>query len=222
MNLSGRLQHGSIIWTDYQEKGKGQQGNVWLSERGKNLLFTLCLTSNLPPIRKQYSLNLISSLALYEVLHSLLPSSKVEIKWPNDIFVNDGKIAGILIETVISSGKLDQVYCGIGLNVNQSHFNLPSATSLKIVSGGVLERDAILEDFLLAFEKVFGIWRSTPSQLIQKYTTHLRWLGELRTYKISEGRINGIISGIDDQGKLLVQCGNTTKSFDVKEIEFLY
>lgn len=222
LNQSNRLQHGTIVWTDYQTGGKGQQGNAWLSEHGKNLLFTLCLSPESLDTNKQYLLNLVSSLALHEVLASLLPSSKVEIKWPNDMYVNDYKIAGILNETVISKGKSEQVYCGIGLNVNQSHFNLPNAISMRMITARKFDRVEILENLLLSFEEYYAWIENKADLLITEYEKRLRWLGEPRTFKVSEEEIEGVIQGIDGHGKLLLKSGIEIQSFDVKEIEFLH
>lgn len=222
MNLSGNLQNGTVIWTDHQMGGKGQHGNIWLSEHGKNLLFTLYLTPDALVVTEQYLLNLVSSLAIHQVLSAALPSCKVEIKWPNDMYVNDNKIAGILIETVISNGKLKQVYCGIGLNVNQAYFDLPNASSIYMLTKQASNREQILENILLAFEDYYSLMGDRSDQLICAYEKQLRWMDEPRRYKTKEGELEGIITSIDDQGKLLLRCGSTIKHFDVKEIEFLY
>ncbi len=220
--MTRELMHGSIVITDYQENGKGQHGNIWLSEPGKNLLFTICLAPESLAPNKQYLLNLVSSLAIHKALSSVLTLSKVEIKWPNDIYVDDKKIAGILIETSISKGKLEQVYCGIGINVNQRHFDLPLATSLKITTGRELDRDEILESILISFEGYYSLLERGSMKLMEDYVSKLRWLGVSSWYNISGEKTEGVITGIDELGKLLVQIGNEMRSFNVKEIEFLY
>ncbi|MCP4458999.1 MAG: biotin--[acetyl-CoA-carboxylase] ligase [Cytophagales bacterium] len=222
LNSSGSLNEGSVIWADYQERGRGQHGNAWLSERGKNLLFTIYLAPESLAPNNQYLLNLVSSLAIHQVVVSLLPTATVEIKWPNDIYINDLKIAGILNEVVISKGQLEHVYCGIGLNVNQSHFNLQSATSLQMISGVEFDREDILEKILLAFEQYYYQIKKEPIELISQYLNHLKWLGETRKFKISGVEDVGVITGIDDHGKLEVNIRKEVKYFDVKEIEFLH
>ena len=218
MNLS----HGSVVWTDYQENGKGQQGNVWLSEQGKNLLFTIYLKPDFLAPNDQYLLNLVSSLAIHKVMTTNLPLAKVEIKWPNDIYVNDQKIAGILTEAVISKGTLEHVYSGIGLNVNQTHFNLPTATSMFQQVSSVFDRTDILEMLLLEFEFYYEKMKHDLHGLRNEYEKLLMWRDEIRNFEIGNERTSGILKGIDNNGRLIVKFGSGVQSFDVKEIVFSY
>ena len=220
--LSGGLKHGTIIWTNYQESGRGQQGNVWVSEKEKNVLVTLYLSSPIIKPSDHYLLNLVASLAIRDTLSKALPSSKVEVKWPNDVYADDHKIAGILIETVISGGVLEHVFCGMGINVNQSFFNLSTATSMLMRSGRSFERDAVAENILISFERYHSLMENQPSRLTQEYLDQLRWMGEVHTYEIAGSACEGMITGIDNHGKLILQIGNKSVSFDVKEIEFLH
>ena len=127
------LQEGSVVVAKFQTKGKGQRDRQWESEEGKNLLFSLFLC----PTRKgnPYVINMMVSLAVCEVVRAIVPTRKTLIKWPNDILVEGHKLAGILIENVMSSGGKIKSFIGIGLNVNQSdfkEFNRP-ATSLALL-----------------------------------------------------------------------------------------
>lgn len=220
--LSGGLKHGTLIWTDYQESGKGQQGNIWVSEKEKNLLITLYLSSLIIKPSDHYLLNLVSSLAIRDILSKALPSSTVEVKWPNDVYADDNKIAGILIETVISGGVLEHAFCGMGINVNQSYFGLSTATSLFMRSGRSFDRDEVAENTLVSFEKYYSLMVNQPSLLIQEYLGQLRWIGEIHTYKIAGSESEGVITSIDNHGKLVLRIGNKSASFDVKEVEFLH
>lgn len=220
--LSGGLKHGTIIWTDYQESGRGQQGNSWVSEKEKNLLVTLYLSSPKIKPSDHYLLNLVSSLAIHDTLSKALPSSKVEVKWPNDVYVDEHKIAGILIETVISGGVLEHVFCGMGINVNQSYFNLSTATSMLMRSGHSFERVDVAENILITFENYHALMEDQPTQLIEMYLDRLRWMGEIHMFKIAGSETEGVITGIDNHGRLVLNIGNKSVSFDVKEIEFLH
>lgn len=218
---SEHFPEGSVIWADYQEKGRGQHGNVWISEAGKNLLFTIFLKPEKLAPTDQFKLNIVLSLALCESLEALLPNHKVEIKWPNDIYCDDKKIAGILVETTINAGKIEFVYCGIGLNVNQSHFSLPNATSILSESGESMNREEVLESILMHIEKYLeGINRySQPTA--EKYLHKLRWKDEPHIFQIEGQEQVGTIIGIGSTGKLIVKMGNNRRSFDVKEIVFI-
>jgi BirA family biotin operon repressor/biotin-[acetyl-CoA-carboxylase] ligase len=222
MVKSGSLAHGSIVITDFQESGRGQQGNVWVSEKGKNLLFTIVLRGmNIAP-NQQYLLNVATSLAIQKTLSTFLKGCDVAIKWPNDIYVNDRKICGILIETIISNGQLESIFCGIGLNVNQRHFSLNSATSVNIESGSDFERDVILEHLIMELEACLATITKDVPKLLEDYHANLRWIGETRTFLVDGNLLEGEIQGINEQGKLILKVFDEIRHFGLKEITFLH
>lgn len=218
---SGKLKNGSLVWADYQEKGKGQQGNVWLSETGKNLLFTLLLKPEDMKPTEQFQLNMAVSVGLQAAVKQWLPSEKIEIKWPNDLYVNDQKAAGILIETNITSSRIETVFCGIGLNVNQLHFALPTATSLAIEKQSVLNRDEVLESVLIHLEKALELLAYQPQQLLAVYEKNMRWKGEEHQFQVGERLRNGTLLGVSSDGKLRVRFGEGEEKFNFKEIVFV-
>ena len=127
------FKEGLIISTNFQNNGKGQYNNSWHSEFAKNLLISIVIYPNLC-IKKKFDLNKIASLAVCELLCYF--GLKANIKWPNDIIVNDKKICGILIENIISNKIIKKSVIGYGININQTKFkkyNIP-ATSLKILT----------------------------------------------------------------------------------------
>lgn len=164
---------------------------------------------------------MIFSLAACEVLKDLLPENRIEIKWPNDIYCDDLKIAGILIETSISGGKVEMVYFGMGLNVNQEHFALPTATSMKLASGQNWDRESILEKFLQQSEKYLESLKIPSEKIKQAYLSKLRWMDKPHIFRVKDEEIQGTILGVEPSGKLLVDFGNDQRTFDVKEIEFV-
>ncbi len=215
----GQLPDGGIVWSDFQSKGKGQQGNVWLSEPGKNLLFTIYLKPDNLKVKDQFNLTRLISVAIAEVLADGLPGP-VEIKWPNDIYVNDQKIAGILIETIISGNRIDEVFCGVGLNVNQSHFPLPTATSCSIIAEREFDRFGLLEQILKTVEKYYeGLF--TGEQLKSKYLDNLRWLGEEHVYEADGERFNAVLGGVNEIGKVRLIVFDEPRYFDIKEVRFI-
>jgi BirA family biotin operon repressor/biotin-[acetyl-CoA-carboxylase] ligase len=222
MVKSSGLSNGSILITDFQENGRGQQGNIWVSEKGKNLLFTIVIKPVDFVPNKQYLLNVLTAAAIHKTLSKLMPSTKVEIKWPNDIFVNDQKIAGILIETSISNGRLETVYCGIGLNVNQGHFSLNTATSMYLESGDAFDRDTVLETIILEMESGFELLDSNKDELLAYYHANMRWNSELHSYMIDGAQTEGVIKGIDNHGKLIMEVSGQLRHFALKEITFLH
>ena len=128
LTKKNNLGEGTTVMTDYQVKGKGQRNNMWESKKKKNLLFSLLLKPDIP-LSDQFKLHIIISLAIKETL-TKLDLRGVKVKWPNDIYINDKKISGILIESQIFNKKIKQVVIGIGLNINQNNFDDLNATSI--------------------------------------------------------------------------------------------
>ena len=138
----------NVVVTDFQTSGKGQGKNVWQSETGKNLLFSIALDMSCLKAEDQFLLTQIVSVSMINVLKNYLPEENLFIKWPNDIYYKDKKIAGILIKNEIKGMMLGTSIIGIGLNVNQTTFdeNLPNPISMKMITG----KDYDLEEILLA------------------------------------------------------------------------
>ena len=133
-----QVPEGVVIAARYQTEGKGQRGNSWESEEGKNLTFSVLLYPTFLPVRDQFLLSKLTTLAICDTLSPYIQG--VSVKWPNDIYVDDCKIAGILIENSFSSHLLDTSIIGIGLNVNQKIFadDIPNPTSLAILTERVI------------------------------------------------------------------------------------
>jgi len=127
---NGRATHGTLISTDFQEKGKGQRSNNWESSSGKNLLLSYVLEPRKLMIEKSFELNFICTLAVTDLLQELAPAYPVHVKWPNDVILNHKKVAGILIENALQGNYLKHSILGIGINVNQKTFHIAHATSV--------------------------------------------------------------------------------------------
>ena len=142
----------NIVVTDYQTSGKGQGKNMWQSEYGKNLLFSIALDMSFLKAESQFLLTQIVSVTMINVLKKYLPEDSLFIKWPNDIYFNNKKIAGILIKNEIRGMMMGTSIIGIGLNVNQTSFpaDLPNPTSMAILKEG-----GNLDDILSEFMEIF-------------------------------------------------------------------
>ena len=138
----------NIVVTDFQTSGKGQGKNVWQSEDGKNLLFSVALDMSFLKAENQFLLTQMVSVTMINVLKKYLPEESLFIKWPNDIYFKDKKIAGILIKNEIKGMMMGTSIIGIGLNVNQTSFdeNLPNPISMKTITGNDFELEMILND----------------------------------------------------------------------------
>lgn len=212
---------GTVVITDNQTKGRGQRGNSWFSDPHKNITFSLIVRPTfLKPI-DQFNLTIAISLALRDFL-THRASGSVKIKWPNDILVNDKKVCGILIENTITSETIQYSVVGIGLNVNQDSFLIESATSMKTIAGHdftLSDEWSLLCEFL---ERRYLQLRSGKiTELKNEYLNSLYGKGDLRRFMDASGEMQGVIDGINQQGKLLILVDGDIKSYDLKEIRFI-
>ncbi len=221
---SGHAKEGTIVTTDFQTAGRGQRGNSWESEPGENLLFSFCVKPDFLDSRKQYFLNVVTAVAMAEAIAELADDGLVvEVKWPNDLYINDRKCAGILLETQLTGKRLENAVIGIGLNLNQEEFADSKATSLRI-EGLEVDRWELLEIFCLRFEQLYDLLhREGEVDLRERYLSRLRWLQELHKFHLtnSDQIVNGTIVGIDEIGRLRLQYDGTEQIFDIQQIKFI-
>lgn len=114
------LPEGSIVVTEYQTAGRGQVGNTWESEPGKNLMFSIILYPDFLPANRQFLISQIAALSVKETLDAYVDG--ITVKWPNDIYWRDKKICGMLIENDLTGHSLYCSVIGIGININQREF----------------------------------------------------------------------------------------------------
>lgn len=216
----------TVISTDFQLNGRGQSGNTWESEAGKNLLFSVILYPDFIPAHKQFIINQLISVALCLELEQLMPDASIWIKWPNDLLVNRKKIAGILIENSIMNSKLGWSIAGIGLNVNQEMFgeNLPLATSIHAHLQRTTERNLLLTNIINQIQDQFTTLKGDNGlSLHALYMKRLFQLNQQAQYRQNGTTFTATISRIDEYGRLvLLKNGQEEVFCDVKEIEFLY
>jgi len=167
-NLSNYT-HGFVVSTDYQTTGKGQASNVWESERGSNLLFSLLLEPTKIPIKEQFILSQLVSISIVNVLRNLL-NKEVRIKWPNDIYVDNKKLCGILIENTIIDSQMAKAIIGIGLNVNQQIFtsDAPNPVSMHQLCGNSLSPALVLKDIVTEILKDYDAFIIEQSKSLQE------------------------------------------------------
>jgi BirA family biotin operon repressor/biotin-[acetyl-CoA-carboxylase] ligase len=223
LSNSTPLPEGTVIMAEAQIDGRGQQGKKWHADPGKNLTFSLLLNPLfLQPIQ-QFLISQIVSLGLAEVLEKIL-DNKISIKWPNDIYYKNNKIAGILIENTIQGVQIKNSIIGIGLNVNQKVF--PSTVPNPISVSEILQRDyhlnALLSEICSAIEVRYLQLRAGNTDFIQReYLAKLYRKGEKHLY-IAEGKkFEAEITGVDPNGCLIVKSEDVLKSYNLKEIAFI-
>lgn len=217
---------GTVVLSDFQTAGKGQTGNTWLAEPGSNLTFSLLFRPRFLPPTAAFYLSKMVSVALHRTLTECLPDAEVHIKWPNDLLVNEHKIAGILIENQFSGKEIKNSIIGIGLNVNQREFpggGYGRATSLRLESGKEWDRDALLERVLQHLEGAYLQLKSGKKEAIDRYyLQHLWAYQEVTTLRIQGKEQPGVVTGVDAAGRLAVQLGQKLVYFQMKEVEFCF
>ncbi|NLO43201.1 MAG: biotin--[acetyl-CoA-carboxylase] ligase [Bacteroidales bacterium] len=172
----------SVVYTDYQTKGRGQQEHTWESERGKNLLMSIILYPNILPSH-QFLICEQVSLAIADFLDKQLGIEDVKIKWPNDIYIKNKKIAGILVEHTIQHDRILYSIAGIGLNINQASFAswIPNPTSVLIETNNTYDIESILQSIV---ENIKKISTKEASLIHQKYIQYLYQYNQFARYKI--------------------------------------
>lgn len=213
-----QVAEGTVIVTDNQTAGRGQRGNTWESEAGKNLTFSIILKPVFLHPKDQFKLNMAISLGLYDYLTSQV--TDVKIKWPNDMMLGNQKTCGMLIENQISGHQLVSSIAGIGLNVNQQNFSLPTPTSVSMKKGHAFELNQVLAELLQFIEGRYLQLRANMD-LKEEYVNALYAKGEKRNFKSGDEFFEGTITGIDNVGLLEVQVENGRRYFDLKQIQFV-
>lgn len=232
---SDALPHFYTIRTDYQTAGRGQAGNSWESEAGKNLLFSALLRYDGLLAIKQWRLSMLVAVALWETLAKYVPKEKLTIKWPNDIYWGDKKLVGILIENSLSGQYVGHSVVGIGVNVNQTEWtsNAPNPISMCQITGKEYPVEEILESWICAMKS----WELRSTEEIETaYLQHLYRREGWHTYverEVStaptaiaqqgvEGAFLAQFIGITEQGELMLRKeNNEEKIYHFKQIRFV-
>ena len=214
--------NGTVILAHKQTKGKGQRGNTWNSEGLKNLTFSVYLDFNFISIENNFLISIITSNSLHQLSASICEKSK--IKWPNDIYINSRKTAGILIENTIQKSKVKSSIIGIGVNVNQLNFKSDRfATSLRLENGTEFALKNLLNDFCKILEKNYLLLKNNKiKELKSYYFSNLIGFQEERKYIVKNETITGVITDVKNNGLLEIKSNNKTLHFDLKEIKFIF
>lgn len=213
-------QNGAVIMADVQTQGKGQRGNIWLSESGKNLLSSFVFEPDNLSVENQIALTWATSLSLLETLRKFNIESL--IKWPNDIFVGRKKIAGILIENQLQGSRISCSIIGIGLNINQTFFEDLNATSLLLETNQLVEPRTFLNLLAHEMNEQFELIYSSNFEFLKsEYEANLFQMNELRSYEDEFGEFVGKIIGTTNEGKILIEKSNAIQSYGLKEVVFL-
>lgn len=215
----------TVVIAKNQFQGKGQFGAEWSSEPGKNLTISILKKFNTLIASKQFLLNMVVSIAVYETLKGL-QISNVAIKWPNDILSGNEKICGILIENVIREQYISSSIIGIGLNVNQKEFpGLERVTSMALRTPKIYPIEEVLMLLLTNLKRGlegieannFGKFKAAYERLLFKKDRAAEFSD------ISDQSFKGYIRGVSDEGKLIIEDEHhSIQEYDLKQLKMLY
>ena len=219
-----KLVEGTVILAHFQSKGRGQRGELWHSEPGENLLFSIVLEPFFINNENYFLLSKVVALAINDVLEEI--SGKISfIKWPNDIYINEKKIAGILIENQWKGNTLQRAIVGIGININQLNFDkVENATSLSLLTAKTHNLHLVLEKINNKIEEYYlKLKMGNSKEIDQRYFEQLLYRNQWHTYLLNNGdKIKGKIVEIVSSGQMILEHeNNSKKGYDIKEIKFM-
>lgn len=218
------LPEATAIMANRQVRGKGQRGNVWIDEPYATLALSFVLYPQELPVRQAFNLNMFVCIAIQNWVSKLLPLA--QIKWPNDIYVGNKKLGGVLIENQLSGSLIRSTVIGIGINIKQQSFPVTirdKATSLYLEKPSIAKQS--LEHYALSLLSTITTYyehidlRGTR-HLLDLYNRTLFRRGILASFEIQGETVIGIIQGVESNGKLNIIIDNQERLFDLKEISF--
>jgi BirA family transcriptional regulator, biotin operon repressor / biotin---[acetyl-CoA-carboxylase] ligase len=214
---------GTVIITDNQTAGRGQRGNTWEASVGQNLTFSLILKPNFLKASDQFQLNVAISMGVFDFLNEFIDGG-LSVKWSNDIYFEDQKMGGILIENTLQGYNIGYSIIGIGLNINQIEFQNPRATSLRNITQNPQQYDLseILKNLLENIEKNYLKMRNNDYESLKiRYLNNMYRFQEWHYFRKNGQQFLGQIIGIDETGKLAIETEGMVLYFDFKEVEFV-
>jgi BirA family biotin operon repressor/biotin-[acetyl-CoA-carboxylase] ligase len=218
-----RASEGCTVITDDQFAGRGQRGNQWLAAPGENLTLSIVWMPTFLQAGQQFLLSQAVALGIHDWAAALLqPSDKLRLKWPNDLYFGSQKFGGVLIENSLSGSKIQSSIVGIGLNINQRHFSVPTATSLGVLTGRYFQREVLAARLLECLERRYLQLRAGRlRELRHDYLASLYRYQEWHEYEVGGRRVHGQIVGVEPDGRLALQINDEVQHFGLQEIKYL-
>lgn len=188
-----------------QTAGRGRVGRAWFSPPGQAIYVSILLTPRLAP-RQANWLTMIGALAVIDAAEPHVPGQRLGIKWFNDVLLDGRKLAGVLAETTFVGDDIERCIVGIGLNVNTQFGDAPDpvrarATSLRQARGHDIDREAVLQHLLAAFERRYRALTASP---LADYAAQLETLGQVVTVAAGDAAVSGTALRVEDDGALIV------------------
>jgi len=218
----------SVAISEKQTSGRGRRGHTWQSPKGVGLWFSILLRPDLKP-EYSHHVNLISAVCLSDFLEREIKAKtdqqlSIDLKWPNDVLIQNKKLSGILLQSNIISDKINYLILGIGLNVNQTAKDFSGhlrekAISLKIATGLNWNREKLLAGFLESFHKDYHYYLANDKiMILDSYLKKVLSMGEIISVAQNGEAVRGIFKGLSSQGYLILQQGEKETVITTGEI----
>lgn len=219
----GYTENLTSVYSSFQTDGRGQRGNKWESEDGKNLLFSFVIFPNGLPAREHFILLQITALALFDTLSEY--TDGISIKWPNDIYWMDRKICGTLIENDLSGMNIERSISGTGVNLNQKIFRsgAPNPISLSLITGQEYDIETVLHKIMNSASIYHRMFDNGESDIIQKkYFEAIYRKDGFYMYKDDNGTFDAIIEDIEKDGRLVLKDREgRVRKYLFKEVSYI-
>ncbi len=212
-----------VATAEHQTAGRGQGTNTWESQPASNLLFSVLTRPQGVDIARQFVLSMAEALAVKAALDR--HTGGITLKWPNDIYWNDRKICGTLIETSVSRRTINRCIFGTGININQRTFtsDAPNPVSLAQITGHDADREQILCHFLEAFVRLHAMAENGGGDTISRlYHDALYRRTGFHAYRDKDGVFMAETTRVDQDGRLhLTDDARRERDYTFKEIQFI-
>jgi BirA family biotin operon repressor/biotin-[acetyl-CoA-carboxylase] ligase len=214
-------QHGAVVFTHEQTRGKGQRNKEWVSQTGQNIAMSIVLEPDGLLSSEAFLLSMMAAVAVRELV-STYTTDNIKIKWPNDIYWRDRKAAGILIENVWQGNEWRCAVIGVGINVNQTEFGELSAkaASLKEIAGRELKPLQLAKQLCTIMEDQFQLLIANPSAIVESYTSYLYKRNQIVKLRKQNRVFEATIKDVNKNGELIVQH-TVEERFTVGELEWV-
>lgn len=220
---AGMAQTGMTVFTHEQVAGKGQRGKVWASQKDVNIALSVVINPHLLKVVQQFQLSACVAVALHQFFMKYAGDDS-KIKWPNDLYWQDRKAGGILIENIVgSSGNWDWAICGMGININQTSFSteLPNPVSLKQITGKDFTVVLLAKELCICLDEKYRELMSSGFEAIyNQYLQLLYKLNEKVKLKKDNRVFEATIKSVSPEGKLVVQHA-IEEEFNFGEVEWV-
>jgi len=214
--------NGFVLMAHEQTQGKGMGTNSWESARGKNICGSIVYYPQRVAPSHAFVISMAVSVAIIEFLQKM--NIHATIKWPNDIYINNKKLAGILIENEFTAQTVSRTIVGIGLNVNQTQFqHAPNPVSLSLLTSQTFDVEVLAHDL---FQHIFNSLNAVDvsfEEIITRYHANLLGLNDLLLFEDSDGNFQGEIKQVDTDGQLTIcDTHGNVRNYYFKEVSFCF